>query len=174
MIKFLRRLSALFITLGLLINPAAAEFLAPDWSKLSIEGISEPDWITGIRDGAFIGMCGACEESVMLQVQDLADDGTGGRVRSGETTTETYTALGEANAAKLGGDSAYYGTEPLTFASAVGFTTRARIATGDYSATYQLWSDGHQLLVKVYGANQATVYSVAERAFRAAAPATFR
>lgn len=157
-----------------LVQPAVAEFLSPDWSNLSVKGIGEPDWITGIRDGAYIGMCGACDGTIMLQVQVLPDDGTGSRVRSGDTTAETYTALGEANAAKLGGESAYYGTEPLSFASAVGFKTRARAATGDYSATYQLWSDGQQLVVKVYGTDQAKVESLAEIFYQTAAPITFK
>jgi hypothetical protein len=95
-------------------------------------------------------------------------------VRSGETTAQTYNELGKANAARLGGDSAYYGTEELTFASAMGFKTQARAATGDYSATYQLWSDGQQLVVRVYGKDQSMVEKIGESAYRAAAPLTFR
>ena len=169
------RFAAAFTALVILTPlPAVAEYLAPDWSSLSIKDVSEPDWIAGVRDGAYIGMCTTCDGTMMLQVQVLPDDGTGGRVRSGQTTPETYTALGQANAAQLGGSSAYYGTEAIEFASAVGFKTRARAATGDYSATYQLWSDGQQLVVKIYGKDQSAVDRVALAAFKAAAPQTFK
>jgi len=154
--------------------PAAAEYLNPDWSALTIEGVASPDWIAGEREGAYIGMCTACDGTMMLQVRVLPDDGTGGRVRAGETTAETYTEIGKANAAQLGGDSAYYGTEPVTFASAVGFRTSARAATGDYASGYQLWSDGHQLIVTVYGTDQSMVEATADNAYKAAAPLTFR
>lgn len=155
--------------------PASAEFLAPDLNTLAIDGVAPPDWIAGVRDGAFIGMCGSCDGGmVMLQIQVLDDDGTGGRVRSGETTAETYTALAKANAEKLGGESDYIGTEPISFGPAVGFRTKARIATGDYSVTHQLWSDGKQLVVKVYGPDESVVDSTAENAYTAAAPLTFR
>ena len=159
---------------ALLPFAAHAEFLGPDLNQLKIESVSEPDWIAGVRDGAYIGMCTTCDGTMMLQVQIVADDGTGGRVRSGETTTETYTDLGKANAAKLGGDAAYFGTERIDFASAVGFRTTARIATGDYSVTYQLWDDGKQLVIKVYGPDQTVVDALAEKAYTAVAPLSFR
>lgn len=154
--------------------PAAAEYLAPDWSTLVIEGVSAPDWIAGVREEAYTGMCVACDGTMLLEVRVNPDDGTGDRVRSGETTAQTYTDLGQANASRLGGDAAYYGTRDIAFASAVGFATQARAATGDYTATYQLWSDGQQLVVRVVGADQAAVNSLAEDAFAAAAPLTFR
>ena len=174
MIKRTRRLMATFAVALALTLPATAEFLSPNWSGLNIKGVDEPDWIVGVQHGAYIGMCVTCDGTLMLQVQVLPDDGTGSRVRSGETTAESYTALGAANAAQLGGTSAYYGTKLVNFASAVGFKTRARTAAGDYSATYQLWSDGQQLVVKVYGKDQSIVDTLAERVFGAAAPQTFR
>lgn len=162
------------VVVALLPIAAQAEFLNPDLGTLQIESVTEPDWIAGMRDGAYIGMCTGCEGTMMLQVQILDDDGTGGRVRSGETTPERYTQIGKINAEKLGGDAAYYGTETVKFASAVGFRTSARIATGDYSVTYQLWDDGKQLVVKVYGADQTMVDALAEKAYTAAAPLSFR
>jgi hypothetical protein len=167
-------LACLASTLGLAPLAAQAEFLNPDLNGLVIDGISEPQWIAGVRDGAYIGMCTGCESTVMLQVAIGADDGTGDRVRSGETTADTYTELGKASAAQLGGESAYIGTERIDFASGVGFKTKAKIATGDFSATYQLWSDGKQLLVKVYGADEALVDTTAANAYKAAAALTFR
>ena len=175
MLSKLARRAALGAALAASMSvPTFAEFLSPDWSGLSIEGVSEPDWIAGVRDGDYIGMCVACAETMMLQVQVLRDDGTGERVRSGVTTAQSYTQLGQANAARLGGEAAYYGTEAIAFASAIGFKTEARGATGDYSSTYQLWGDGQQLLVRVHGADQAEVAALAERTFAAAAPLTFR
>ena len=159
---------------ALLPLAAHAEFLGPDLNQLKIESVSEPDWIAGVREGDYVGMCATCDGTMMLQVQIRDDDGTGGRVRSGETTAETYTELGEANAAKLGGDAAYLGTERVDFASAVGFRTKARIATGDYSVSYQLWDDGKQLVIKVYGPDQTAVDALAEKAYTAAAPLSFR
>jgi hypothetical protein len=47
-------------------------------------------------------------------------------------------------------------------------------ATGDYASTYQLWSDGKQLLIRVYGKDQSMVDNIAEKAYSAAAPQTFR
>lgn len=174
MIRQARRVVGILAAVVTLTIPAMAEFLSPDWSELSIVGVSESDWIAGVRDGDYVGMCLTCDGTLMLQVQVLPDFGTGGRVRSGETTAESYTALGEANAAQLGGTSAYYGTKPINFASAVGFKTRARTAAGDCSATYQLWSDGQQLVVKVYGKDPSRVVSLAGKVFEAAAPQTFR
>lgn len=169
------RLAALAIAaMTLAPLPAAAEFLSPDWSTLKIEGVGEPDWIAGVRDGEYIGMCTGCDETLMLQVRTTRDDGTGERVRSGETNAATYTDLGKANAEKLGDGSAYYGTEDVEFASAVGFKTSARAATGDYSASYQLWDDGQQLIVRVFGKDQARVDDTAAKAFAAAAPLTFK
>ncbi|SFV30938.1 hypothetical protein SAMN05216456_1180 [Devosia crocina] len=162
---------------ALLFIPAAAqaEYLEPTFEDLTIEGVAAPDWITGIRDGGFIGMCAECPGGLMLiEVKVHNDDGTGDRVRSGETTAERYTEIGEANAASLGGESAYFGTEGLEFASAVGFRTKARTAIGQYSSTHQLWSDGKQLLVRVYGNDQSMVDNIAEKAYSAAAPQTFR
>ena len=153
---------------------ASAEFLNPDLNQLTIESVGAPNWIAGVRDGTYIGMCTGCDGTMMLQVQILDDDGTGDRVRSGETTPERYTEIGKINAEKLGGDAAYYDTETVKFASAVGFRTSARIATGDYSVTYQLWDDGKQLVVKVYGADQTMVDALAEKAYTAAAPLSFR
>ena len=166
----------LLLTAALAFLPVAAhaEFLKPDLNRLSIESVTAPDWIAGVRDGAYIGMCTTCDGTMMLQVQVLDDDGTGGRVRSGETTPERYTEIGKTNAAKLGGDAAYFGTERIDFASAVGFRTAARIATGDYSVTYQLWDDGKQLVIKVYGPDQSEVDALAEKAYTAAAPLSFR
>ena len=97
--KQARRVVGIVAAVLALTVPAMAEFLSPDWSKLSIEGLDEPDWILGVQDGAYIGMCVTCDGTLMLQVQVLPDDGTGSRVRSGETTAESYTAMGEANAA---------------------------------------------------------------------------
>lgn len=160
--------------LALLPLAAQAEFLNPDLNALKIEAVTEPDWIAGVRDGDYIGMCTTCDGTMILQVQILDDDGTGGRVRSGETTPERYTEIGKANATKLGGDADYFGTERVDFASAVGFRTSARLATGDYSVTYQLWDDGKQLVVKVYGPDQTMVDALAEKAYTAAAPLSFR
>ena len=154
--------------------PAQAEFLDPDWSSFAIDGVAAPDWIAGENDGAYIALCTACEGSMMFQVQVLPDDGTGERVAAGVTTPETFTQIGKANAQNLGGTADYYGTEAIDYASGQGFSTRARGATGDYSATYQLWSDGKQLLVKVYGSDQAEVERLAGRVYKAAAPLTFR
>jgi hypothetical protein len=95
-------------------------------------------------------------------------------VHSGETTAKTYTEIGKANAAAIGGGADYFGTEDIEFASAKGFSTSALAATGDYSATYQLWSDGQQLVVKVMGKDQDEVAALAARAYQAAAPLTFR
>jgi hypothetical protein len=173
----MRRLVLACLASALAFAPIAAkaEFLNPDLGKLVIEGVKDPDWVSGVRDGAFIGMCMSCETgTVMLQVGIGNDDGTGERVRSGETTAEKYTELGKANAAQLGGESAYIGTERIDFGSAVGFKTKAKIATGDFSATYQLWSDGKQLLVKVYGPDEAMVDTTAANAYKAAAELTFR
>ncbi|KFC71755.1 hypothetical protein FF80_00372 [Devosia sp. LC5] len=52
-------LSSAFAALAVLMPPAFAEYLEPDWSTLVIEG--DPDWITGVREGAYIGMCVACD-----------------------------------------------------------------------------------------------------------------
>ncbi len=166
----------LLIAAALALSPfaAQAEFLNPDLGTLKIESVAEPDWIAGVRDGAYIGMCTTCDGTMMLQVQVLDDDGTGDRVRSGETTPERYTEIGKENAAKLGGEADYFGTERADFASAVGFRTTARIATGDYSVTYQLWDGGKQLVVKVYGPDQSAVEALAEKAYTAAAPLSFR
>ena len=166
----------LLLAAAFAVLPAAAEaeFLNPDLNHLTIDSVSAPNWIAGVRDGAYVGMCTSCEGTMMLQVQILDDDGTGERVRSGATTPERYTEIGKTNAEKLGGDAAYYGTETVEFASAVGFRTSARIATGDYSVTYQLWDDGKQLVVKVYGADQTMVDALAEKAYTAAAPLSFR
>ena len=169
-----RRLIAALATL-LLPASAHAEYLAPTFENLSIEGVAAPDWISGPRDGGFIGMCANCPGGVMLlEVKVHNDDGTGGRVRSGETTAERYTEIGEANAARLGGESDYFGTKRIDFGPAVGFKTRARTAIGDFSSTYQLWSDGKQLLIRVYGKDQTMVDNIAEKAYSAAAPQTFR
>jgi hypothetical protein len=153
---------------------ARAEFLDPDLSLLQIESVGPPDWIAGFKDDRYIGLCLTCDGTVTLQVQVLDDDGTGERVRSGETTAETYTALGKENAAQLGGEAAYVSTEPVNFASAVGFRTKAITGAGDFSVTYQLWSDGKQLVAKVYGPDESVVASLAEKVYRAAAPLTFR
>lgn len=159
----------------LMATSAHAEYLAPTFEDLVIEDVSAPDWITGLRDGGFIGMCSTCPGGVMLlEVKVHDDDGTGERVRSGETTVERYTDIGEANAARLGGESDYFGTKRIDFGSAVGFKTRAMTATGDYASTYQLWSDGKQLLIRVYGKDQSMVDNIAEKAYSAAAPQTFR
>ncbi|WEK05115.1 MAG: hypothetical protein P0Y65_02350 [Candidatus Devosia phytovorans] len=169
------RLAGAFAVLALFAPlPAFAEFLDPDWSDLTIEGVAAPDWLAGVNDGDYIGMCSGCDETLMLQVQARPDDGTGGRVHSGETTAETWTEIGQANAAQLGNVAEYYGTETLDFASAKGFKTSAKGATGDFSATYQLWDDGHQLIVRVYGADQEQVDSLAQTAFKAAAPLAFQ
>lgn len=154
--------------------PAMAEFLDPDWSTLTIEGVSEPDWVAGVREGDYIGMCTSCDETLMLQVQTGRDDGTGERVRSGETTAASYTEQGKANAQTLGGGAEYYDTKDIDFASAVGFKTSARAGTGHYSASYQLWSDGRQLIVRVFGKDQAQVEDIAAKAYAAAAPLTFK
>ncbi|WMT91565.1 hypothetical protein [Pelagibacterium sp. H642] len=95
-------------------------------------------------------------------------------IRSGETTAQTYTEIGEANASQMGGEAAYYGTKEIAFASAVGFVTQARTATGDFAVSYQLWSDGQQLIVRVYGKDQAAVEEIGARAYEQAAPLTFR
>ncbi|KQT44887.1 hypothetical protein ASG47_15795 [Devosia sp. Leaf420] len=173
----MRPLLACLAALPVLLAPVAAhaEFLNPTFETLAIDGIAPPDWIAGVREGAYIGMCGSCEGGmVMLEIKVHNDDGTGGRVRSGETTTETYTELGKANAQSLGGESEYFGTKEIESGPAVGFKTNAKIATGDYSTTYQLWSDGKQLVIRVYGADQTVVDNVAEKAYSAAAPQTFR
>lgn len=154
--------------------PAMAEYLSPDWEGFSIEGVAAPDWIAGVRDGDYIGMCTACEGTMMLQVQVRPDDGTGRRVRSGETTLQTYDALGRANAEQIGNGAQYLGTRELSFGPGIGFQTRAISATGDFSSTHQLWSDGQQLIVKVYGKNKKAVEALGEKAFAAAAPLTFR
>jgi len=168
------RLTGALLALTLLAPlPALAEYLDPDWSDLTIDGVAAPDWISGVREGDFIGMCTSCEGSLMLQVQARADDGTGSRVASGETTADTWTEIGKANAAQLGNGAEYYSTEDVTFASAKGFRTSAKGATGDYSATYQLWADNQQLIVKVYGADQDRVDELATQVFDAAAPLTF-
>jgi len=159
---------------ALLPAAAHAEFLDPDLGTLQIESIGAPDWVAGPRDGGYIGMCMTCDGTVMLQIQILDDDGTGGRVRSGETTIETYTAVGKANAKRIGGKADYLGTERIDFASAVGFRTVAKAATGDYAVSYQLWDDGKQLVVKVYGPDQTMVDALAEKAYMAAAPLSFR
>jgi hypothetical protein len=168
-------IAAVFV-LASVLTPAVAyaEFLAPDWATLSINGVQQPDWVAGVREDAYIGMCLTCDGSMMLEIKTVPDDGTGRRVRSGETTAQTFTEIGETNAGRIGGDAAYFGTKAIEFGSAMGFKTRARIATGDYSATYQLWSDGQQLIVRVYGADQAKVDAMAANAFEAAAPLTFR
>jgi hypothetical protein len=163
--------SALFVLAPL---PAFAEFLDPDWSTLSIDGVAPPDWIAGPRESNYIALCTACDGTLMFEVKVLPDDGTGARVASGETTAERYTEIGKANAASLGSPAEYFGTEPIAHASAQGFATTARGATGDYSATYQLWDDGKQLVVRVYGADQAEVGRIAEQVYTAAAPLTFR
>ncbi|WP_449395489.1 hypothetical protein [Devosia riboflavina] len=171
-----RLFACLTLSAVLLAVPAAhAEFLAPSFESLTIEGVAPPDWIAGPRDGGFIGMCTTCAGGTMLlEVKVHNDDGTGERVRSGETTAERYTEIGKANAQQMGGESDYFGTKRIDFTSAVGFKTRARTATGDFSATYQLWSDGKQLLIRVYGKDQSMVDNVAEKAYSAAAPQTFR
>lgn len=87
---------------------AQAEFLNPDLATLKVAEMPESDWIAGMTDGVWVGMCVTCELPLMVQVQILDDDGTGGRVHSGETTADTYTELGKANAAKIGGDAAYF------------------------------------------------------------------
>ena len=153
---------------------AQAEFLNPDLATLRIESISAPDWVAGPRDGGYVGMCMTCDGTMMLQVQILDDDGTGGRVKSGETTIETYTAVGKVNAKRLGGKADYLGTERIDFGPAAGFRTRAVAATGDYAVSYQLWDDGKQLVVKVYGPDQTMVDALAEKAYTAAAPLSFR
>ncbi|KKB79847.1 hypothetical protein VW35_04975 [Devosia soli] len=154
---------------------ARAEFLSPTFETLAIEGIAMPDWISGVREGAYIGMCGGCEGgTMMLEVKVLDDDGTGDRVRSGETTAEKYTEIGKSNARSMGGEADYFGTKKVEYGPAVGFKTRAKTATGDFSSTYQLWSDGKQLLIRVYGKDQSMVDNVAEKAYSAAAPQTFR
>lgn len=169
-----RLLASLAAVLAFTPLPAFAEFLAPDWSELVIEGVAPPDWSAGVNDGDYVGMCVACDGSLMLEVRVVPDDGTGGRVHSGETTVETYTRIGQSNAEQLGNGAAYYGTKAVTYASAKGFRTSARGATGDYSSTYQLWSDGQQLLVRVFGENQSQVKALARKAYEAAAPLTFR
>lgn len=168
------RLLALVLFSGLFASPAQAEFLDPDWKSFSVDGVAAPDWIAGENDGNYIALCTACDGTMMFEIKVLPDDGTGGRVASGETTAERYTEIGKANAATLGGDADYFGTETITFGSAQGFSTQARGATGDYSATYQLWNDGKQLLVRVYGADQAEVDALAGKVYKAAAPVTFR
>lgn len=168
-------LAACLAALLILPTAAQAEFLAPTFQDLQIEGVVAPEWIAGPRDGAFIGICGTCPGgNMLLEVKILNDDGTGGRVASGETTADTYTEIGKANAERLGGESDYFGTKRIDFGPAVGFKTRAMTATGDFSSTYQLWSDGKQLLIRVYGKDQSVVDNVAEKAYSAAAPQTFR
>lgn len=154
--------------------PAQAEYLDPDWTDFTVDGIEEPDWLAGMRNGDYIGMCNTCDSTMMLQVQTGPDDGTGGRVHSGETTAKTYTQIGRANAEKFGNGAAYYGTEAIDFATAKGFKTSAKTAMGDYSSTYQLWDDGHQLIVRVLGADQAEVERIADKVYEAAAPLTFK
>jgi len=174
MVLLFRCIGALAAAVILAVMPARAEFLNPDWSTLTIEGVAAPDWFAGVREGNYIGMCTACGGTMLLQVQVLSDDGTGSRIRSGQTTAASYTQIGQANAARLGKPAAYYGTEPIEFASAIGFVTNARAATGDFSVSYQLWSDGKQLVVKVIGDDQAEVAKLAKRTYNATAPLTFR
>jgi hypothetical protein len=154
--------------------PAQAEFLDPDWTTFSVKGVEAPDWIAGPNDDNYIGMCTGCTDSLMFEVKVLPDDGTGGRIASGATTAQTFTDLGKANAERLGEPADYYSTEDISYASALGFTTRARGLTGDYSATYQLWSDGQQLIVRVYGKDQDEVERIAAQVYKAAAPRTFQ
>lgn len=170
----LRLIAAAAALLALTPLAAQAEFLNPDLATLEVETVTKPNWIAGMTDGSYVGSCVSCELPLLMQVRILDDDGTGARVHSGETTHQTYTEIGKANAAKLGGDAAYYGTEPIEFGSAKGFRTTARAATGDYSTTYQLWSDDKQLVVKALGAEQNAVDDLAEKAYRAAAPLSFR
>jgi hypothetical protein len=173
----MRRLVLACLASTLAVAPLAvrAEFLSPTFETLVIDGVAAPEWIAGPHDGGFIGMCNDCPGGLMLlEVKVLIDDGTGVRVKSGETTAETFNQIGKANVAKLGGESAYYSTERIDLGEAVGFKTSARAATGDFSATYQLWSDGKQLLVRVYGKDQELVDTIAEKTYKAAAPLTFR
>jgi hypothetical protein len=169
-----RIIVALAALMVLASAPAQAEFLNPDWSGLSIEGVERPGWIAGPGDGNYVAMCTACDGTLMFEVKILPDDGTGGRVASGETTAERYTEIGKANADSLREPADYFGTENIAYASGKGFVTSARGATGDYSSTYQLWSDGKQLLVRVYGDDQAEVKRLAQQVYKAAAPMTFR
>ncbi len=153
----------------LAVAPAAkADFAFTDLTRADLSVFDAKRW-TARQEAARITLaCGDCPGLSAIDIQIGDDDGTGDRVRSGQTTAATMTELGRANAARNPKVSEYFGAEAISRGGAVGFRHEAR-AMQQFTVTYILWDGGKRLIVRGLSPDRAVARRIAKEGYDAVA-----
>ncbi|MGL4242762.1 MAG: hypothetical protein ACRCTI_16745 [Beijerinckiaceae bacterium] len=158
------RLLLLAAALLPLASPARADFAVTDLTRVELSGFDTARWSARQEPARLTLHCTGCPGISAIDVQISDDDGTGGRVRSGETTASTMEQIGRANAARNPGASEYYGAEAVVRGGAVGFRQEAK-ALSQFVVTYVLWDGGKRLIVRGMAPDRAAARSLAAEGF---------
>jgi hypothetical protein len=156
--------SVLVIAALALAMPAQAQFAFTDLTGIDLTPFDKARWTAKAEPNRLTMLCGSCPSVTAVDITMGDDDGTGERVRSGQTTAESMAALGRANAARSPGASEYYGAEAIRRGAAVGFRQEAR-ALDRYTVTYILWDGGKRLIVRGLSPNRDEARRVAREAY---------
>jgi hypothetical protein len=144
--------------------PAAADFAFTDLTRVNLAPFDKARWTAKAEPNRLTMLCASCPSVTAVDVQMGDDDGTGERVRSGQTTAESMTAIGRANAARNPGVSEYYGAEAIRRGGAVGFRQEAK-ALDRFTVTYILWDGGKRFIVRGLSPSRDEARRVAREAF---------
>jgi hypothetical protein len=143
---------------------ARADFAFTDLTRADISRFSAPKWQAKAEANRVTVLCTDCPGVSAIDIQIADDDGTGGRIRSGETTAETMAAIGRANAARNPGVSQYFGAEAVRRGSAVGFRQEAK-AADRYFISYMLYDGGKRLIMRGVSPDREVARDLAKRAY---------
>jgi hypothetical protein len=147
-----------------LATPAHADFAVADLTRVDLSRFDAGRWSAKQEAARITLACTACEELTAIDIQLGDDDGTEGRIRSGQTTAESMSAIGRANAARSAGAGEYFGAEAIRRGAAVGFRQEAR-ALGQFITTYILWDGGKRLIIRGSAPDRAVSRRIAQEGY---------
>jgi hypothetical protein len=157
--------AAIIVTTLLIGGGAArADFVFTDLTRASLSAFDSARWSSKQESDRITLVCEDCPAISAVDIQIGADDGTGERVRSGQTTAATMTEIGRRNAARNPGASEYFGAEAIRRGTAVGFRQEAR-ALRQFTVTYILWDGGHRLIIRGFAPDRDVARRIAQEGY---------
>ena len=140
-------------------------FTVTDLRKLDASSFTNDHWTAKPTKERVILACTNCSVTTALDIQiRRVDDGTEGRIRSGQTTAASMFDICKNNAKKTG--STCISLKEANHKNAVGFVSSTDLFNNTFTSTYVIWQNGYILIMRAIAADQKEATSIGKKAFQ--------